>query len=94
MIKFSIDFVPGPSNDVVKLYVDNILKATGTTWEDYYRYDPEQTGSGNVLPTTSKLLLREGGTPAPATSGHGFLIDNFSSSATTVSLYPYHKSRN
>lgn len=61
-IKFMIDFVPGPANDVAKLYVDGVLKHTGTTWEDYYRYDPEQTGGGNIVPTTSKLLFREGGT--------------------------------
>ncbi len=83
-IKLSIDFVPGPANDVVKLYVDGTLKYTGTTWEDYYRYDPEQKGNGNVVPTTSKLLFREGGTSAPETAGKGFLIDNVTlSSANT-----------
>lgn len=75
-IKFVIDFVPGPANDVVKLYVDNVLEVTGTTWEDYYRYDPEQNGNGNVVPTTSKLLFRVGGASAPATSGNGYLVDN------------------
>jgi hypothetical protein len=87
-IKFSIDFVPGPANDVVKLYVDNVLKATGTTWEDYYRYDSEQTGSGNTVPTTSKLLFREGGTAVPATNGQGYLIDNVSLSSTNLSYNP------
>ena len=36
------------------------LAATGTTWEDYYRYDPEQLGNGNQVPSVSKLLFREG----------------------------------
>lgn len=75
-VKFVIDFVPGPANDVVKLYIDGDLKITGTTWEDYYRYDPEQNGNGNVVPTTSKLLFRAGGTAVPATLGNGYLIDN------------------
>jgi hypothetical protein len=60
------------------------LKATGTTWEDYYRYDPEQAGSGNIVPTTSKLLFREGGTAVPATNGQGYLIDNVSLSSTNI----------
>ena len=75
-IKFSIDFVPGPGNDVVKLFVDGVLEITGTSWENYYRYDPEQTGSGNVVPTTSKLLFREGGTAVPANADKGYLVDN------------------
>lgn len=89
-IKFVIDFVPGPANDVAKLYVDGVLKHTGTTWEDYYRYDPEQTGGGNVVPTTSKLLFREGGSPATATSGNGYLVDNvtlMSSLPSTVQVH-------
>jgi len=80
-IRFSIDFVAGPANDVVKLYVDGVLVHTGTTWEDYYRYDPEQLGNGNVVPSTSKLLFRVGGAPAPATLGNGYLIDNVSLSS-------------
>lgn len=83
-IKFVIDFVPGSANDVAKLYVDGNLVHTGTTWEDYYRYDPEQLGNGNVVPTTSKLLFREGGTAAAATAGNGYLIDNVSLLSSTV----------
>jgi hypothetical protein len=77
-IKFSIDLMPGPANDVVDLYVDGTLVHTGTTWEDYYRYDPEQTGNGNVVPEISKLLFREGGTAAPGTQDNGYLVDNVS----------------
>ncbi len=84
-IRFSIDFFAGPANDVVKIYVDGVLKATGTTWEDYYRYDPEQLGNGNVVPPVSKLLFREGGTANPSNAGNGFLVDDLTlaSSATT-----------
>lgn len=83
-IKLTIDFVPGPANDVVKLYVDSTLEITGTTWEDYYRFDPEQSGGGNLVPTTSKLLFLEGGTAVPATAGNGFLIDNVSLMSSNV----------
>jgi hypothetical protein len=84
-IRFSIDFVPGPGNDVVKIYVDGALKATGTTWENYYRYDPEQAGNHNVVPVTKTLLFRESGTAVPANSGNGFLIDNVSYASSSVS---------
>jgi len=80
-IRFSIDFFAGPANDVVKIYIDGALKVTGTTWEDYYRYDNEQkppitTPVGVEPPAVSKLEFREGGTPVPANSGKGFLVDN------------------
>jgi hypothetical protein len=77
-VRFSIDFVPGPANDVVRIYLDGNLAATGTTWEDYYRYDPEQAGNGNVVPSVSKMLFREGGTAAPANVGQGYLVDGLS----------------
>jgi hypothetical protein len=84
-IRFSIDFVPGPGNDVVKIYIDGALKATGTTWENYYLYDPEQAGNHNVVPVTKTLLFRESGTAVPANSGNGFLIDNVSYASSNVS---------
>lgn len=83
-IRFSIDFLPGKTNDVARLYVDGTLKFTGTTWEDYYRYDPEQNGNGNVVPTTSKLLLREGGTAVPENAGNGYLVDNVTLSSGPI----------
>ena len=86
-VSFWINFVPGPHNDVVKVFIDGVPRVTGTTWEDYYRYDPEQAGNHNVVPTTSKLLFREAGNAAPATSGKGFLFDNvFLNSANNDSM--------
>ena len=89
-VRFSIDFVPGPGNDVVKVYIDGALKATGTTWENYYRYDPAQAGNHNVVPVTKTLLFREGGSvaAAPATGGNGFLIDNVAYTSSNVSAPP------
>jgi len=80
-IRFAIDFKSGPGNDVVKVFIDGKKMITGTTWENYYRYDPEAAGSGNLVPTTSKLLFREGGSApdaSPATLGNGFLVDGVS----------------
>jgi len=82
---FDITFVNGPANDVVKIYIDGSLKITGTTWEDYYRYDPEQTPTGNMLRPVEKLLFREGGAPDPLNSGNGFLFDNVSMKSSDVS---------
>lgn len=81
-IKFAIDFVPGPGNDVVKLYVDGSLAITGTTWEDSYRYDAEQNGNGNVLFSTSKLIFPLRGSAVPATVDAGYLVDNVSLSSS------------
>lgn len=91
-IKFVMDFVPGAGNDAVKLYIDGVLKKTGTSWEDYYRYDPEQNGNGHVVFPTSKLLFREGGTAVPANAGNGYLVDNvsLSSGPTTPSTVQVH----
>lgn len=79
-IKFVMDFVAGPSNDIVKIYVDGVLKATGTSWEDYYRYDSESNPSApsDTSRTVDSLLFRESGTANVADAGKGFLIDNLS----------------
>jgi hypothetical protein len=84
-VRFSIDFVPGAGNDVVKIYIDGVQKATGTTWENYYRYDPEQAGNHNAVPVTKTLLFREGGTPVATNNGNGFLIDGVSFASSNVS---------
>ncbi|MEP6978055.1 MAG: hypothetical protein ABI948_08380 [Thermoleophilia bacterium] len=88
--RFSIDFKPGPGNDVVKIYIDGALKITGTTWEDYYRYDPEAAGSLNQVPPTRKLIFRESGTPNP-NLGKGFLVDGVSLSSSSPANSPTSK---
>lgn len=76
-IKLTMDFVDGPANDVVKVYVDGVLVHTGTSWEDYYRFDPESVAeqSPRIVKT---VLFRESGTATPANDGKGYLVDNFS----------------
>jgi hypothetical protein len=76
LIGFLIHFSPGPHNDIVTIVIDGRVRKVGTTWEDYYRYDPEQLGNGNQVPDVSKLLFREGGAPAPLNLGNGYLVDD------------------
>ena len=83
-IGMGITFQGGPANDIVNVSIDGALKFTGTTWEDYYRYDPEQAGNGNVVPAVSKLLFRESGAANPADLGNGFLVDNVVMSSRCV----------
>ncbi|MDZ7359103.1 MAG: T9SS type A sorting domain-containing protein [candidate division KSB1 bacterium] len=74
-IRITMEFVDGPENDIVKVYVDGVLKHTGTSWEDFFRQN-QPPGTRTV----DCILFRTGGTPgvndAPATLGKGFLIDN------------------
>jgi len=90
-VRFEIAFVDGPGgadgvgNDVVRIFVDGALKHTGTTWENYYRYDPEQASSHNAIPTTSKLLFAARGLPVPGIGdGQGYLFDNVALSSSTT----------
>ncbi len=84
-IKFVIDFVDGPSNDVVQIYIDGVLKHTGTTWENYYRFDDESNPTlADESRTVDSLLFRAGGTAAPANSGNGFLFDNVELSTSSI----------
>ena len=83
-IKFVMEFVDGPANDVVEIYINDSLVHTGTSWEDYYRYDPEQSGNGNQLFPVDTLIFRAAGTAAAGTSGEGFLIDNVNLSSGTI----------
>jgi hypothetical protein len=86
-IKVTIDFIAGPSNDVVKVYVDGVLVHTGTTWENYYRYDTEAQPEGGPR-TVDSVLFRTGGTAFPANAGKGFLIDNLSLSSGPTPIGP------
>ena len=80
--KFVIDFVDGPSNDVVKIYINGVLVHTGTTWENYFRFDSEASAEQSPR-AADNLIFRTGGTAAPATLGLGYLIDNISLSSST-----------
>ncbi|MCA9366302.1 hypothetical protein KC722_01850, partial [Candidatus Kaiserbacteria bacterium] len=80
-IKFVIDTKDGHSNDTVDIFIDGSLVYSGTTWENYYRFDSEAVAeqSPRLLKT---ILFRAAGTAVPANSGEGFLIDNLSLTAS------------
>jgi hypothetical protein len=82
-IRVTMEFVDGPANDIVKVYVDGVLLHTGTSWEDYFRYC-----EGNPTRTVDSILFRTGGDAAPATDGEGFLIDNLNLSSGPVPVGP------
>jgi parallel beta-helix repeat protein len=82
-LKLVIDFKDGPANDIVRAYVNGVLVHTGTTWEDYFRYDPE-AGADPHTHTVDSLLIRAGGSSVPANAGNGFLIDNLNLLSSTV----------
>lgn len=76
-IKMVIVTNEGASNDKVEVYIDGILKHTGTSWENYYRFSTE--AAAEQTPRLIKtILFRSSATAAPATDGEGFLFDNMS----------------
>ncbi len=86
-IKFVMDFVDGASNDVVKIYIDGNLIHSGTSWENYYRYDTEASAEQSPR-TVDSLLFRVGGTAVPANANKGFLIDNVNVATSTPTPTP------
>jgi hypothetical protein len=68
-ITFAIDF-NAASSKAVTIKINDVLKATGSTWDSYY-----QTQEHNPTPTVSKMLFRFDGT-ASTNAGQGFLVDD------------------
>jgi hypothetical protein len=91
-VKLAYDAVEGASNDIVKVYIDGVLKHTGTSWEDYYRFDPKASAeqSPRIVKT---MIIQARGTATPANSGKGLLFDNFNLNAgqtsSTVTIAKY-----
>ncbi|MBA4071058.1 MAG: hypothetical protein C0497_04360 [Gemmatimonas sp.] len=88
-----MDFVDGPGNDVVRVYVDGVLRHTGASWETYYNYDANgRSNFGGATPAVNRVMFRTGsdthrgvpGDPAPETLGRGFLIDGVYVAAFSV----------
>jgi hypothetical protein len=81
-VRLTMDFVDGPRNDVVQVFVDGSLRHTGTSWEDFFRWGPGVNGcegTGQSRTVDSMIFqARSGSGTAPSTRGFGFLIDNLS----------------
>jgi hypothetical protein len=77
-VRIEMQFVEGDANDVVKVFVDDALVHTGTSWEDYYRLDTESNQPPNDTfksRTVDSLLFRLSGTAVPTTLLNGFLVE-------------------
>ncbi len=88
-IKFSMDFLDGEGNDVVSIYVDGVLAHTGTSWENFYRFDQEAFPSpNNTSRTVNSLVFYERGTASSSDLSNGYLIDNvlLATGTTTLSV--------
>lgn len=85
-IKVTMDLVDGVNNDVVKVYVDGVLRHTGTSWEGYFNYC-----ESNPTRTVDSILFRTGGAAVPATVGNGFVIDNLNLTSGPVLKAPANK---
>jgi len=91
-VKLAIDFIDGPHNDIVKVYVDGTLRHTGTTWEDYYRWCRAAGGgsgtSADQPRTVDSMSFRvEGPTvvdPDLTNFGFGYYIDNLVYSSSRI----------
>jgi len=78
-VRLTMQFVDGPGNDIVKVFVDGALVHTGGSWEDYYTLDTESSPTPpRVSRTVDSLLVRASGSPAPDTALKGFLFDAMS----------------
>lgn len=86
-VKLTLDTFEGPSNDVVKVSIDGTLLITGTSWENYYRYDSESAAeqSPRIVKT---MLFRSSGSSNPANAGKGFYIDNLTLKSGAVTVGP------
>ncbi len=85
-VRIAMDFLPGPANDRVMVYIDNALVHVGTSWEDYYRYCSE-SGPLSTPPNVDSLIFqaRSGSGTAPATLGNGFLVDDVNLESGSIS---------
>ena len=80
-IRFEMSLVPGEDNDVATVYVDRVKKVCGASWENYYRYDSEQSPANEVSPI-DRLIIQARGTSTDFTgvaqADRGFLLDDVS----------------
>lgn len=81
-IRITMAFVDGINDDVVQIYIDDVLVHTGKSWEDFFR-NCQPPGSRTV----DSLLFRRA-VAAPSTAGFGFLFDNYQSFSGPVPLPP------
>lgn len=73
-VRYELDFIDGPNNDIARIYLDNVLVHSGPSWEGYYpAFEPALHPLGVPVQT---LLFRLSGPAEPNALGGGFFIDN------------------
>lgn len=88
-VNTTIHFGSGPDSDVVNVSIyDDTLGSTvwthtDTTWADYYLYDTEQSGNGNIMPGADAVQFQMRDS-APGLGG--VYVDNLSYSTSVVPL--------
>jgi hypothetical protein len=87
----TVNFVDGPSNDVVTVNVFDAMgtlvwNATDTTWEQYYRLDSEQLPNGNIVTGADAIAfqMRNSTPDAPGGNLNGVYIDNVTIAAVPL----------
>ena len=73
-LSFVVRFWDGPSNDVVRIYLDGALIHTGTSWEDYFT--ASQHSSYPLGVPVQTIVFSTGSTAVPENAGYGFYFDN------------------
>lgn len=86
-VKLTLDTIDGASNDVVKVWIDGNLVHTGTSWENYYRFDNEASAeqSPRIIKT---MIIQARGNATIANDGKGFLFDNINLSSGPIPVTP------
>ncbi len=86
-LKLVMYTVPGPNNDIVQVYVDDMTtpKVVGSSWENYSATTTRQpaAGTSSRSPTTCCSACRRS-RRAGANAGKGFLVDDFSIASSTA----------
>lgn len=86
-VRLAMTVVEGANNDIVKVYVNDVLVYTGTSWEEYY---PQAVASGEPThphpPIVQSVIFRISGTAVSGHAGNGFLIDNVVLLSSNVTL--------
>lgn len=78
LITVTTTFLDGPNNDTASIVINGGTPFVISTWEDYYRYDNEQIGSGNVLKAVDRFIFR---TAVTVAGSEGYYFDDLSYSA-------------
>ncbi|PJE65569.1 hypothetical protein COU91_00970 [Candidatus Saccharibacteria bacterium CG10_big_fil_rev_8_21_14_0_10_47_8] len=91
-VKLTMDTLDGSSNDVVKVWIDGVLVHTGTSWENYYRFDTEAAAeqSPRIVKT---VIIQARGTATPGNNTFGFLFDNLSLKSGPIVNVPTDKNQ-